>query len=316
MKHTIVSVKDLSKKYGQTPAISKLNFNIRRGEFFGLLGPNGAGKTTTIGMLTGLIDPTEGRIKIGDFDLQDNPLQAKASIGFVPQEFAFYPTLSAKDNLSFFGRIHGLHGKHLRRRTEDVLLMVELHDCAGRPVATFSNGMKRRLNIAIGMLHDPDILILDEPTVGVDAHRRKAILEHLKKLNRDGLTVCYSTHHIEEAQRLCQRVAVIDRGKIIAMNTPKRLIAELGEGIVRVCFVEPISKSHVDKMKQLGSLVLWDPAIAHIQLKNTSAEYVIRQVVHSAQSERIHIKSLNMLGPSLETVFLHLTGRSLLVDSA
>jgi len=316
MNEAIVSVKRLSKHYGAIKAASKLNFDIRRGEVFGLLGPNGAGKTTTIGMLTGLIDPTKGRVKIGGVDLQSDPLQAKAKIGFVPQDFAFYPTLNARENLFFFGRIYRLHGRYLRRRTEDVLQTVELNDCAGRAVSTFSNGMKRRLNIAIALLHEPHILILDEPTVGVDTHMRQNILEHLKKLNRGGLSILYSTHYLEEAQRLCHRVAVIDMGKIIALDTPLQLISELGKGIIRVCFSKPIPSSHLAQLRQLGPLVHWDPTAVHIQLKNNSAEHVIRHVVDSAEREGFSIKSLSRLEPSLETVLLHLTGRASIADDA
>ena len=314
MNEVIVSVKNLSKHYGKIRAASKLNFDIRHGECFGLIGPNGAGKTTTIGMLTGLIDPTKGKIKINGVDLQSEPLEAKAKIGFVPQDFAFYPTLNARENLFFFGRIYGLHGRYLRRRAQSVLQTVELNECAGRAVSTFSNGMKRRLNIAIGLLHEPHILILDEPTVGVDTHMRQNILEHLKKFNGDGLSILYSTHYLEEAQQLCHRVAVIDRGKIIALDTPSKLISGLGKGIVRVCFREPIPSSHLDRLRQLGPLVHWDPTVAHIRLKKNDAEHVIREVVASAEREGISIKSLSRLEPTLETVLLHLTGRSSITD--
>lgn len=316
MNEVIVSVKDLSKHYGEIPAASKLNFDIHHGECFGLLGPNGAGKTTTIGMLTGLIDPTKGKVKINGVDLQSDPSEAKAKIGFVPQDFAFYPTLNARENLFFFGRIYGLHGRYLRRRAESVLQMVELDDCAGRAVSTFSNGMKRRLNIAIGLLHEPHILILDEPTVGVDTHMRQKILDHLKKFNCDGLSILYSTHYLEEAQRLCHRVAVIDRGKIIALDTPLQLISGLGKGIIRVCFREPIPPSHLSRLRQLGPLVQWDPTVAHIQLNKNGAEHVIQKVVASAEQEGLSIKSLSSLDPTLETVLLHLTGRASTANDA
>jgi ABC-2 type transport system ATP-binding protein len=194
--------------------------------------------------------------------------------------------------------------------------MVELNDCASRAVSTFSNGMKRRLNIAIGLLHEPHILILDEPTVGVDTHMRQNILEHLKTFNSDGFSILYSTHYLEEAQRLCHRVAVIDRGKIIALDTPLQLIAGLGKGIIRVCFREPIPSSHLDRLKQLGPLVHWDPTVAHIQLKKNGAEHVIREVVSFAEREGISIKSLSRLEPTLETVLLHLTGRASTANDA
>jgi len=311
MENTIISAQNLSKNYGGTRAVKGLSFDIFRGEFFGLLGPNGAGKTTTIGMLTGLIDPSEGRITIDGLDLLARPKETKAKMGFVPQDFAFYPTLSAKDNLIFFGRIYGLHGRRLRQRTDDVLHMVELHDCAAQAVSTSSNGMKRRLNIAIGLLHEPHILILDEPTVGVDAHMRQAILENLKNLNTDGLTVLYTTHRMEEAQRLCQRVAIMDRGQVIAMDTPSALIGESGEGLIRVCFSEPIPQPRMDQMAQLGSLTVLDAHGASIHLKTNEADNVIKEVLALTEEAKIRIKSLDVLDPSLETVFLHLTGRSL-----
>ena len=211
----ILTVVNLSKRYGSRQAVAALNFHICQGEIFGLLGPNGAGKTTTIGMLTGLVDPSGGQVMIDGLDLRQNPLKAKAKIGFVPQDFAFYPTLSARDNLIFFGRIYGLHGRLLRQRIVDTLDMVELTDRGGHAVSTFSHGMKRRLNIAIGLLHHPRILILDEPTVGVDAHMRQTIIDNLKALNKEGLTVLYTTHHMHEAERLCDRVAIIRDGRIV-----------------------------------------------------------------------------------------------------
>jgi ABC-2 type transport system ATP-binding protein len=170
--------------------------------------------------------------------------------------------------------------------------------------------MKRRLNIAIGLLHEPHILILDEPTVGVDAHMRQAILENLKNFNRDGLTVLYTTHRMEEAERLCHRVAIMDKGKMIAMDTPSLLIGKSGEGIVRVRFSEPVPQPQIDQMALLGSLTLFDPYVAHIHLKTTKADNVIKEVLASTERAKIRIKSLDFLEPSLETVFLHLTGRS------
>ena len=240
MQETMVAVHNLSKTYAGQEVVESLSFAIGRGEFFGLLGPNGAGKTTTIGMLTGLIPPSHGEITMDALDVSANTLAIRAKIGFVPQDFAFYPTLSARDNLLFFGRIYGLRGRQLKSRIDNVLQAVELIDRAGDRVSTFSNGMKRRLNIAIGMLHNPELLILDEPTVGVDAHVRQVILENLQTLNQNGLTILLTTHHMEEAQRLCDRVAIMDKGCIIALDTPSALIDDLGKGIVRACFNKPI----------------------------------------------------------------------------
>jgi len=308
MQETMVSVHNLSKTYAGKKAVERLNFDIGRGEFFGLLGPNGAGKTTTIGMLTGLISPSEGTIKIDALDVQINPLEVKEKIGFVPQDFAFYPTLSAKDNLLFFGRIYGLRGRQLKRRIDNVLQSVELLDKAGGTVSTFSNGMKRRLNIAIGMLHNPQILILDEPTVGVDAHVKQVILENLRALNQAGLTILLTTHHMEEAQRLCHRVAIMDKGNIIALNAPPALIGDLGKGIVRACFSKPISAPLAEALATLGEVSLLDPSIAHILLGAASADKIITCVRSSAVTANVSIKSLSILEPNLEAVFLHLTG--------
>lgn len=314
MQSTIVSFHNLSKIYAGKTAVDKLNFNIRRGEFFGLLGPNGAGKTTTIGMLTGLIPPSQGNIFIDALEVSANALDVKAKIGFVPQDFAFYPSLSAKDNLLFFGRIYGLHGRQLKQQIDKALQAVELLENAEDPVSTFSNGMKRRLNIAIGMLHNPQILILDEPTVGVDAHVRQVILENLQTLNQKGLTILLTTHHMEEAQRLCHRVAIMDKGKIIAIQKPSALIADLGNGIVRVCFSEPIPALLKEEMEKLGKVVLPDPSIAHILSGAAGADDIIRSLRSSKVAAAVSIKRLSILEPNLETVFLHLTGRPPAID--
>ena len=308
MQETMVSVHNLSKRYAGHTAVERLSFEIRRNEFFGLLGPNGAGKTTTIGMLTGLIAPSEGTILIDSLDVTANRLDVKAKIGFVPQDFAFYPSLSARDNLLFFGRIYGLHGKNLKRQIGKALEVVELLENARDRVSTFSNGMKRRLNIAIGMLHSPQLLILDEPTVGVDAHVRQVILENLEILNQAGVTIVLSTHHLEEAQRLCHRVAVMDKGTMVALDSPSALMSNIGQGFVRVCFSRQIPTRLIEEMAAWGELVPLDDNIVHILLGTVRVDEIIRLVRSSAQTAGIPIKRLSILEPSLETVFLHLTG--------
>lgn len=306
----ILTVVNLAKRYGSRQAVEALNFRIRQGEIFGLLGPNGAGKTTTIGMLTGLVDPSGGQVVIDGLDFRQSPLKARAKIGFVPQDFAFYPTLSARDNLMFFGRIYGLHGRLLRQRIGATLAMVELTDRARHAVSTFSNGMKRRLNIAIGLLHHPLILILDEPTVGVDAHLRRTIVENIKALNKEGLTVLYTTHHMQEAQNLCHRVAIMDKGNIIATDTPAALMAATGKGIIRIRLSKPALREQVGPLAELGSLTLFDSTFFHIQLAADTAENIFERVAVLAERTGISIKGLDILEPSLESVFLHLTGRA------
>lgn len=312
MKNTsIFIVEDLWKSYGETEAVRGLTFKISRGEFFGLLGPNGAGKSTTIGILSGLIEPTRGHISISGFDLFSSPMEAKARLGLVPQNFALYPTLSARDNLVFFGRIYGLKGKHLRERIARALEIVELTDRAKQTVATFSNGMKRRLNIAAGLLHEPEILILDEPTVGVDPQSRNAILERLDSLNQSGVTVLYTTHYIEEAQRLCDRVAILDQGKMMALDTPARLIQDLGRGIIQIEFNTGIDEKLLDQIKRIGVVRVVDDQKKIIHIETDQPDQASRELLELMKTRDGLLKTLDISEPNLETVFIHLTGRNL-----
>lgn len=308
---SIVSIEHLRKCYGETEAVKGLSLKIFRGEFFGLLGPNGAGKTTTFGMLTGLIEPTEGRITIDGFDLLLRPRKLKARIGLVPQSFAFYPTLSARENAIFFGRIYGLRGRLLTERIKLVLEMVGLKERSEQQVATFSNGMKRRLNLALGLLHEPDILILDEPTVGVDTQSRNAILESLETLNRSGVTVLYTTHYIEEAQRLCHRVAVLDYGKLIALDTPAALIQGFGRYLIHIEFQEAFDETLLGEMERFGSVRVLDDQKRRIHLETDHTEEALKDLLVLREKRGIRFKTLDIAEPNLETVFVHLTGRSL-----
>lgn len=311
MNTPIFIVENLWKTYAETDAVRGLTFQISRGEFFGLLGPNGAGKTTTIGLLSGLIEPSRGRISIDGFDLFSKPMEAKARLGLVPQSFALYPTLCARDNLVFFGRIYGLKGKRLGERIVRVLEIVELSDRANQTVATFSNGMKRRLNIAVGLLHEPEILILDEPTVGVDTQSRNAILESLDSLNKSGVTVLYTTHYIEEAQRLCDRVAIMDQGKIIALDNPARLIQDLGKGIIRMEFNVGIDDRLLNQIGRIGSVRVIDGQKRRVHVETDRMDKASRELLDLMKTRHGLLKTLDLSEPNLETVFIHLTGRNL-----
>ena len=246
MKEIILEARNLVKKYGDFTAVKDLNLTIREGEVFGLLGPDGAGKSTTISMLTGLFPPTSGTARIYGHDVVASADRVKRLIGVVPQDLALYPTLSGRDNLRFFGEMFGLAGKELRQRVESVLAYVAMTGRADDPVKTYSGGMQRRLNLAMGLIHGPRILFLDEPTAGVDPQSRNHIFETVEQLNRErgwhrprgqkaserstaseGLSILYATHDVEGAERLCHRVAIMDRGKIIAMDTPNNLIGIL-----------------------------------------------------------------------------------------
>jgi len=311
MTEPILHVENLRKKYDSAEAVGGISFEVRRGEFFGLLGPNGAGKTTTIGMLTGWIEPTGGRVEVRGMDLSARPREAKKMIGLVPQSFAFYSSLTARENLTFFGRLHGLKGKVLEERMTRVLGIVALKDRVDQPVGTFSNGMKRRLNIAIGLLHEPALLILDEPTVGIDAQSRSAILESLKKLNLDGMTLLYTTHYIEEAQDLCDRVAIMDQGKIIALDTPRALIQSLGKGVIRLEFHETVDEALLGRIQTYGGITWVDAPRKRVHLETDRTASVLQELLDLKENRQALFKTLDVKEPDLETVFIHLTGRAL-----
>lgn len=222
----IIHVENLSKQYKNSDfvAVDNLSLDIQKGEVFGLLGPNGAGKTTLISMLCGLIKPTSGHFSIDQKTYREDGLAIRESIGVVPQEYALYPTLTAHENLSYFGAMHGLRGQHLKELVNVSLEKMGLTRFANKQVGTFSGGMKRRVNLLAGVLHRPKVLFLDEPTVGVDVQSKNAIIDFLKELNGQGTTIVYTSHHLIEAQELCDRIAIIEGGKIIAQGTPKALI--------------------------------------------------------------------------------------------
>jgi len=307
----VLETRGLRKTYGDFVAVDGLSLRVRRGEILGLLGPNGAGKTTTLHMLVGLLEPDQGEIIIDGMEFSRHPQAAKARIGFVPQDLALYPTLSARDNLYFFGRIYGLWGHRLRQRTEEALALVGLLERADKPVRSYSGGMKRRLNIAAGLLHRPILLFLDEPTVGVDPQSRHAILEGIKTLNRSGVTVLYTTHYMEEAQYLCHRVAIMDAGHIVALDTPDALIRSLGAGLLVVGVSEDVAGKVMD---YLGN----EPAVGDVQrrdgklhIRAHDVQEALMALIRAINAVHAPLSSLTIFEPNLETVFLHLTGKQL-----
>lgn len=311
MTDSIIIAANLKKRFNTDYAVKGISFEIKRGECFGLLGPNGAGKTTTIGMLTRLIEPSEGTIHVDGLDLKRHRREAQYRIGFVPQDFAFYPALSGRDNLIFFARLYGLRGGRLKQRLETVLDTVGLTRQADQAVATYSNGMKRRLNIAIGLIHRPKILILDEPTVGIDAQSRNAILEGLESLNSMGVTILYTTHYMEEAQRLCQRIAIMDHGAIIACDSPVGLIRCIGEQIVRIESDEVIPGEMLVQMEKIGPTIVVNGKGKILHIKTGEPGKAVRDLMQTMQHSDAHFRSIDILDANLESVFLHLTGRSL-----
>ena len=224
----IIEIKDLVKIYkgSDEPAINGISLDIFEGEIFGLLGPNGAGKTTTISILCGLFNATRGKASIDGMDIHSNRDKIKHIIGVVPQDVALYPTLTAWENLTFFGNMYGLRGAKLRQKIAEGFAVFGLEKHADKKIANCSGGIKRRINLIAGLLHDPKVIFLDEPTVGIDVQSRVVILDYLKELNKTGTTVIYTSHYMEEAEKLCTRVAIIDRGRVVSMGNPRELVAE------------------------------------------------------------------------------------------
>lgn len=228
-EHQPILVADgLTKVYpeGNLTALADVNITIDKGEIFGLLGPNGAGKTTCISILSTILKPSAGQVTVGQIDALKNPRRVRKIIGLVPQDIALYARLSANENLAYFGRLHGLRGSKLKKRIRESLTMVGLADHAALRVGTFSGGMKRRLNLAAGILHRPQLLFLDEPTVGIDAQSRNLIMEQLVILKKSGTTMVYTTHYMEEAELICDRIAIVDQGQVIASGPPAELVSQ------------------------------------------------------------------------------------------
>lgn len=307
----IVEAHQLKRHYGDFEAVKGVDFAIRKGEIFGLLGPNGAGKTTTISMLACLFAPTSGAATVAGFDLVKQPGEVKKRIGLVPQELALYPTLPARDNLLFFGRIYGLRGRELNERVAWALELVGLTERARDPIEKFSGGMKRRVNIAAGLLHRPEILFLDEPTVGVDPQSRHHIFENVERLNREGLTILYTSHYMEEVERLCHRVAIVDQGRIVALDTVKALVESIGGGIIHLGLMNGKAEAVAGQARTLPAVKSARRLDGRIEIETHRAQEALVGVLDLANRLEATVTSLQILEPNLETVFLHLTGKHL-----
>ncbi len=309
----ILEVRDLIKKYGELVAVNGISFNIQEGEIFGLLGPNGAGKTTTISILSTLFPPTAGDAFVCGHSVVNEPMAVKRLIGIVPQEIALYESLSALENLKFWGQMYGLSGKALSMRIEEVLAQVGLQDRAKERIKTYSGGMKRRINIAVGLLHKPKLLFMDEPTVGIDPQSRRAILEAVKELNRSGMSILYTTHYMEEAQELSDRVGIIDHGELIALGTQEELTAQVGETDTLILHLgENEDPAYLaESLLAMECVLQANPTDHEVAIVTPSAEKALAPVVSHTNSLGIYIYSVDMREPNLEAVFLHLTGRAL-----
>jgi ABC-2 type transport system ATP-binding protein len=309
----ILEVKDLVKKYGDFAAVKGISFDIQEGEIFSLLGPNGAGKTTTISVLSTLFAPTSGDATIAGRSVSKEPMAVRNVIGLVPQELALYDDLSARENLMFWGRMYGLSRRALKARVAEVLEQIGLADRAKERVKTYSGGMKRRVNIGVGLLHKPKLLFMDEPTVGIDPQSRRAILDSVKDLNKQGMTVLYTTHYMEEAQELSDRVGIIDHGELIAIGTQAELTHQVGENDTLILHIDEgqDGNSLADAVRSVSGVLKADVSDHTVAVIAPEAEDIMAPVIIKANELGIKIRSVDIKEPNLEAVFLHLTGRAL-----
>ncbi len=309
----ILQAQNLVKKFNDFTAVDDVSFAIEEGEVFSLLGPNGAGKTTTISMLSCLLAPTQGDAVIGGHSVDKDPMAVKRIIGIVPQDIALYEDLNATENLMFWGRMYGMRGAALKQRVAEVLEEVGLTDKAKQRVKTYSGGMKRRINIAVGLLHKPRLLFMDEPTVGIDPQSRRNILDSVKALNQQGMTVLYTTHYMEEAQELSNRVGIIDHGKLIALGTQHELTQMVGQlDALRLHLPEgQETEPFVAALRSLPDVRQVTTADHEIVLIVPVAQEAIPPVFTQADRLGFKIRSVEIEEPNLEAVFLHLTGRAL-----
>lgn len=310
---SILEVQNLVKKYGDLTAVNGISFSVQEGEIFSLLGPNGAGKTTTISILSTLFTPTAGDAYVCGHSVTKEPMAVKNAIGVVPQEIALYEDLTALENLNFWGKMYGLSGSELSARIDEVLEQIGLKDRAKQRIKTYSGGMKRRVNIGVGLLHKPRLLFMDEPTVGIDPQSRRAILDSVKELNRSGMTILYTTHYMEEAQELSDRVGIIDHGELIALGTQKELTAQVGEMDTLILHLgENEDPIHLAEMlSSLPGVLQANPTDHEVAVVTPSAEKLLAPIVSRTNELGIRIYSVDMREPNLEAVFLHLTGRAL-----
>jgi len=306
-----IEVKNLKKSFGDFQAVQDASFNANSGEVLSLLGPNGAGKSTTISMLSGLLAPTSGNASIMGHSVTKEPEAAKASLGVVPQDIALYSDLSARENLVFWGKMYGLRGTALKSRVDEVLEIIGLADRQKDHVGKFSGGMKRRVNIGAALLHKPDVIIMDEPTVGIDPQSRRHILDNVKELNQQGMTVLYTTHYMEEAAELSHHIAIMDKGKVIAYGTHDELIKMVGEQTRIDLTLNTEAEKILSAWQKTDGVSKIDSTDGKVTALVDDSNRVLPRLFDAAAKVNVRITSVDIQEPNLETVFLHLTGRAL-----
>ncbi|EOC99563.1 ABC transporter ATP-binding protein [Caldisalinibacter kiritimatiensis] len=308
---TLLEINNIKKKFKNIEAVKGISFEVEKGEVFGLLGPNGAGKSTTISMISTLIKPTEGDIYYKEESILKNPKAIQQELGVVPQEIALYPTLSGYENLKIWGHAYGLRGKELKNRVDEVADIIGLKDRLKERIEKYSGGMKRRINIGAALLHKPEILIMDEPTVGIDPQSRNHILETVLQLNKEGMTVIYTSHYMEEVEAICSRISIMDKGEIIASGTKDELIDIIkGQKRVNIRF-DKVTDNLVQRLKEIDYVEKVDVLEEELILVTRNGEELFKDVINKVNETDSSILSIDIKKPNLEAVFLHLTGRAL-----
>jgi ABC-2 type transport system ATP-binding protein len=309
MTNSFLEVHDLHKRYGAIAALDGVTFEVRDGEMFGLLGPNGAGKTTTLSIISCLLDATRGEVVLDGKRVHLADREVRRLIGIVPQEVAIYPELTARENLHFFGELYGVKGAELKRRVQRILAAIGLEERADDRAATYSGGMKRRLNLGAALVHEPRLLLLDEPTTGVDPQSRNHIFEEVRRLNAAGVTVVFTSHYMEEVQALCRRIGIIDHGRLVACDTLPNLLQQLHSLIrIRLTRIPPLLR---ERLKGLPECRLREPDEQTLEIECRDIKATLVRVVAALNETQAELIGLETEEPNLERVFLHLTGRAL-----
>ena len=306
-----IEVKNLHKAFGERQAVQGISFSVEKGEIFSLLGPNGAGKTTTISMLSCLLRPDEGDALVMGHSIRTDPLGVKACLGVVPQEIALYEDMSARENLTFWGKMYGLRGATLRKRVDEVLEILGLTERAKEYIKKYSGGMKRRVNIGVALLHKPQVIYMDEPTVGIDPQSRRNILDSVVALKGQGMTVLYTTHYMEEAQELSDHIAIMDNGKMIASGTHAGLVQIVGELDRITVTINAESARVMEAWKAVQGVKRVSAEDGTLLILADDSNRVLPRLFESAAANAVRITSVAIQEPNLEAVFLHLTGKAL-----
>ena len=309
MTKALLEVLDLHKRYGALTALDGVRFEVREGEMFGLLGPNGAGKTTLLSIISCLLDATSGEVVLDGKRVRLADREVRRLIGIVPQELAIYPELTARENLRFFGELYGVKGAELKRRVQRILAAIGLEERADDRASTFSGGMKRRLNLGAALVHEPRLLLLDEPTTGVDPQSRNHIFEEVRRLNAAGLTVVYTSHYMEEVQALCPRIGIMDHGRLVACDTLTNLLQQL-HGLIRLR-VTRVPPPLRERIKELPECRLREPDEQTLEIECRDIQTTLIRLVAALSETQAELIGLETEEPNLERVFLHLTGRAL-----